>query len=45
MASCGMRYIPSFMLIGSDIQKLFVGDTQTVRWSYKHAFVFSKEGI
>jgi hypothetical protein len=41
--SGAMIYIPSFIKIGSDIQKLIeAGDTQTAWRSYKPSFSLSK---
>jgi hypothetical protein len=45
MGSSAMIYIPSFIKIGSGIQKLRGGgftDTQTSRKSHKATFIFSK---
>jgi hypothetical protein len=44
MGSGSMIYIPSFIKIGSAIQKLIGGDTQTqtARRSHKPNFIFSK---
>jgi hypothetical protein len=42
MGSDAMIYIPSFIKIGSGIQKLTKGDTQTARWSHKPTFLISK---
>jgi hypothetical protein len=47
MGSGAMIYIPSFIKIGSGIQKLLRGkhiQTRIARWSYKRTFIFSKEG-
>lgn len=42
MGSNTMIHIPSFMQIGSGIQKLIEGHVQTAGWSHKPAFIFSK---
>jgi hypothetical protein len=47
MGSGGMLYIPSFLEIGSGIQKLLWGDThtdtQTTWWSHRFTFIFLGE--
>jgi hypothetical protein len=45
MGSGAMIYIPSFIKIGSAIQKLIGVDTQTAWKSHKPTFIFSKYGM
>jgi hypothetical protein len=42
MGSGAVIYLPSCIKIGSGIQKLIGGDTQTARWSHKPTFIFFK---
>jgi hypothetical protein len=44
MGSGAMIYVPSFLKIGSGIQKLLTGDSQThTAWKlHKPTFIFSK---
>jgi hypothetical protein len=42
MSSGAMMYVPSFIKIGSGIQNLIGGETQTAWRSHKPTFIFSK---